>query len=574
MKTHSLSRIAGALVVALGLSTSAMANETSSGISGQIMNPKGNAAINTTITVTHIPTGITKTVKTNESGHYNLRGLKVGGPYKIVIDSETFKDQEHNNIYLTVGKPLRFSTDLEVDDVERIQVTGSKIVGFTNKGSSGSWGAEEIINAPGGSRDLKDVLRSNPLVTVSTDSDSSMSIAGSNPRYNSFTVDGVKQNDDFGLNGNGYPTQRSPISIDAIAQVSVETTPFSARNGGFSGGQVNAVTKSGTNEFHGSLSYEKDSSDWAGDFESIDGKEIDLEFESTNYAFTLGGPIIEDELFFFLSYDKYDAPTTVEYGPKNSNAANPTGVSLADYERVRNIAQSVYGVDAGTWDAQPEEQDEKLLVKIDWNINDDHRAAFTYQNTEGNVTRNMTSSENELKLSTHWYNKNEKLETLAAHLYSTWSDDFSSEIKLAWKDVDTEQAPNSKAMGDVTIETESGNIALGPDKYRHGNALTNTTISFRALGEYLYNDHEISFGLEYDTVDVMNLFAPDSLGVFTFYGIDDFEARNADYMSYKNAYTNNVADAEANFKFTTTALFVEDLFYITDDIILTAGLRY
>jgi len=574
MKTQRLSLISSAVVLALGLTTSAMAAETSSGISGKILNPAGTAAANTTITVTHIPTGIKKTVTTNASGSYNLRGLKVGGPYKVVIDSEQYKDQEHNDIFLTVGKPLRLSADLQADDIERIQVTGSGMIGYTNKGSSGSWGSDEIINAAGGNRDLKDVLRANPLVTVSTDSDASMSIAGSNPRFNSFTVDGVKQNDDFGLNGNGYPTQRSPISIDAIAQVSVETTPFSARNGGFSGGQINAVTKSGANELFGSFSWERDSSDWAGTPKNLEGEDVDLDFESTTYAATLGGAIVEDKLFFFLSYENFDAPTQVEFGPEGSNAANKTNATLAEYERVRQISQSVYGVDVGTWDAQPEQTDEKILVKIDWNINDEHRAAFTYQNTDGNVTRNMGTSDSELRLSSHWYNKSEKLQTLAAHLYSTWNDDFSSEIKLAWKDVDTAQTPNSKAMGDVTIDTEDGRIALGPDKYRHGNALTNETISFRALGEYLYNDHEISFGVEYESVDVMNLFAPDSLGVWAFDSIDDFEAQKADYMSYKNAYTNDVADAAATFKFSNLAFFIEDSFYITDDILLTAGLRY
>ena len=575
MKTHRLSRITGALVLALGLTTSAMANETSSGISGKILTPTGQAAPNTTIIVTHIPTGAKKTVVTNDTGSYNIRGLRVGGPYKVVVDSDAFKDQEHSNIYLEVGKQFRLSANLQVDNIERIAVTGTMVSGFTNAGSSGSWGADEIMKAAGGNRDLKDILRSNPLVTVSTDSDASMSIAGSNPRFNSFTVDGVRQNDDFGLNGNGYPTQRSPISIDAIEQVSVETTPFSVRNGGFSGGQINAVTKSGTNEFKGSFSYEKESDSWGGTPKDLDGDDAELEFESTTYAETLGGPIIEDKLFFFASYENFDKPTSVEWGPDGSTAPTEVRASLADYERIRDIAQSVYGVDAGVWNAQPEEADEKLLVKIDWNINDDHRAAFTYQNTEGNVTRNMSTSSSELKLSTHWYNKNEKLETLAAHFYSDWSENFSSEIKLAWKDVDTEQASNNKLIGDVTVEIENGvRVALGSDKYRHGNALRNQTFSFRALGEYLYEDHEISFSLEYDTISVVNLFAPSSLGEWSFDSIEDFENREASYLAYANAYTNNIADAEARFKFITTTFFIEDAFDLTDEIRVTAGLRY
>jgi hypothetical protein len=584
MKNHRLSNIAGAVVIALGLSTSVMANETSSSILGKVNTPAGQPAANTKVTITHIPSGTVKVVETNESGSYSARGLRVGGPYTIVIDSDEFKDQQQNNVYLEVGKPLRISTDLDVDDVERIAVTGSRVVGFTNKGSAGSWGSDDIMNAAGGNRDLKDVLRTNPLVNLSTDDDGTMSIAGSNPRFNSFTVDGVRQNDDFGLNGNGYPTQRSPISIDAIEQVSVETTPFSARNGGFSGGQINAVTKSGTNEFHGSLSWEKDSDSWAGTpkdpaweddlNDPNDSPDIDLDFESTTYAATLGGPIIEDKLFFFASYEKFDAPAQIEFGPDGTSAPNATDASLADYEELRSVAQSVYGVDIGTWDKQPEEKDEKVLVKLDWNINDDHRASLTYQKTEGNVTRNTTSSDYELKLSTHWYDKNENLESLAAHLYSYWSDDFSTEIKLAYKEVDTAQAPSTKAFGDVTVATASGDIAFGADKYRHGNELDNQTLSFRFLGEYLYEDHEIAFGLEYESIDVRNLFAQDSLGTWEFDSIADFANQTASGLDYANAYTNNSDDVAAEFTFENTTLFVEDSIQLTDTFILTAGLRY
>jgi hypothetical protein len=575
MKTHHLSRIAGALVLALGISTSAMANETSSSISGKIVTPAGTPAANTKIIITHIPTGTTKVVETNDSGSYNLRGLRVGGPYKVVIDSDVYKDQAIDSIFLEVGKPFRLSANLEPADVERIEVTGSRVVGFTNKGSSGSWGSEEIMNAAGGNRDLKDILRANPLVTVSTDDDATMSIAGSNPRYNSFTVDGVRQNDDFGLNGNGYPTQRSPISVDAIEQVSVETTPFSARNGGFSGGQINAVTKSGTNEYHGTLSYEKRDSSWGGTPTSpFDGEDVELDYSETTYSATLGGPILEDKLFFFASYENFDKPTQLEWGPAGSAAPNPSNVTQAEYDRVIDIAQNVYGVTPGSWDEQPEQTDEKILVKLDWNINDDHRAAFTYQNTEGNVTRNLSTSKYELKLSTHWYNKNEKLESYAAHLYSTWSDDFSTELKVAYKKVDTEQIPGTRDFGDVAIRTSGGTISLGADKYRHGNALNNETLSMRFLGEYLYNDHEISFGAEYDSIDVFNLFAPNSLGTWEFDSIDDFENRVADDLTYANAYTNNVTDAGASFTFNTTSLFIEDSYYITDDFQVTAGLRY
>ena len=574
MKNYRLSRITGALVLAMSLSAPVIANETSSGFTGQILTPTGTAAVNTKIIVTHIPSGTVKEIFTNDNGYYNLQGLRVGGPYKVVIDSEKYQDQEIQNIFLQVGKAQRISVELKDATSEVIEVYGNRPVGYTNSGSSGSWGSEEIRNAAGGNRDLKDILRSNPLVTVSTDSDSTMSIAGQNPRYNSFTVDGVRQNDDFGLNSNGYPTQRSPISVDAIDQVSVETTPYSVRNGGFSGGQINAVTKSGTNEFHGSLSYEKEDSAWAGTPKTPDGDEVELDFESTTYAATLGGPIIEDKLFFFLSYENYDEPQQLEFGPDGSTAPNASQASLADYNAVREIAQEIYGVDAGTWDKSPQLEDEKILAKIDWNINDDHRASFTYQKTEGNSTRNTSSNAYELKLSTHWYDKIENLESFAAHLYSSWTNDFSTEFKVAYKEVESIAATETKAFGDITVSTDSGDIAFGPDKSRHGNELANETLSMRFLGDYLYEDHEISFGFEYESIDVTNLYAPSSLGTWTFASLEDFENRLANEFIYENSYTGDVNDAAAQFEFSTTSLFLEDSYQVNDDLRITAGVRY
>ena len=574
MNNHRLSRLSTAVVFALGLSTAAMANETSSSIAGKIETPTGAPAANTKVIITHIPTGTVSTVETNASGAYTLRGLRVGGPYKIVIDSAQYKDQQFSNIFLEVGKPYRLSAHLEPDNVEKIVVTGSKIVGFTNAGSAGTWGAEDIINSAGGNRDLKDILRSNPLVNVSTDSDMSMSIAGSNPRYNSFTVDGVQQNDDFGLNGNGYPTQRSPISIDAVEQVSVDATPFSVKNGGFSGGQINAVTKSGTNEFHGTLSYQKTSSAWAGTPTKPDGTKVKIDYKSTDYSATLGGPIIKDKLFFFGSYDSFDKPTALDWGPSGTSAPNASNVSQADYQQVLDIAKNVYGIDAGIWNKQPKQTDKKILLKLDWNINDDQRAAFTYQDTDGNVTRGMSTSARTLNLSTHWYNKHEVLQSYAANFYSNWSDKFSSELKVAYKKVKTGQNPETKAYGAVSVRTAGGTLAFGPDKYRHGNALSNNTLSLRFVGDYLYKEHEITFGGEYKSIDVVNLFAPNSLGSWQFNSIADFQNKQASRLDYANAYTNNVADAEAKFTFANLALFAEDAFYVNDDLLITAGVRF
>ncbi|MDO6718573.1 TonB-dependent receptor [Psychrosphaera sp. 1_MG-2023] len=579
-----IKRSALGLAVAAALNVApVMADETSSAIRGVVTGNNGSLVTDAVITILHEPTGRVTTLKVNEAGNFNAKGLRVGGPYKIVIDSDEYKDSEISDVYLQVGKTLRLSPVLNLEEMETITVTGARIVS-DNRGGGASFGLREIESTPSVDRDLKEVLRLNPLVNIGAGSESQMSIAGSNPKYNSFSVDGVRQNDDFGLNGNGYPTQRSPISIDAVEQVSVNVTPFSVTNSGFSGGQVNAVTKSGTNEFHGSIFIEKKSDALAGDVKdpfSDEERDITPEFSEDVWGFTVGGPIIKDKLFFFTSYEKYDATAPIEYGPDGSSAPNSTDATVASYNEVVQIAKDVYGVDAGNWEVAPTEEDEKFLLKLDWNINEDHRVSATYQHTTGNSIRNQSSSGSELRLSSHWYNKEETLDNLSVHLYSDWTMDLSTEFKIAFKNVETIQASSSKAFGDITVATgldsrgrPAGNIAFGSDQYRHGNELDNQTLSLRFAGEYLMGDHVIGFGIEHESIDVRNLFAPDSLGRWEFDSIEDFRNKEAAEFFYSNAYSNDSEDAAAKFNFGSTSLFIEDAWAITSDFEVTAGLRY
>lgn len=582
MKLLKRSALGLAVVAALG-STSVIANDTTSAIRGVITGKDGSAVTDAVIKVIHVPTGRVTTVNVNEAGNFTATGLRVGGPYKLVIDSDKYKDAELQNIFLKLGETFRLAPVLDSEEVmETIAVTGSRVVS-ENRGSGGYFGLDSIQNTPSVDRDLKEVLRLNPLVNIGSGDGSPMSIAGANPRYNSFSVDGVRQNDDFGLNDNGYPTQRSPISVDAVEQVSVNVTPYSAKNSGFSGGQVNAVTKSGTNEFHGTFFIEKKDDSMAGDVVYTEDDEtttIEPDFSEDIWGFTVGGPIIEDKLFFFASYESYESTAPLLWGPAGSSAPNVTDATLEAVAQVQNIASSVYGVDAGDWNEAPKEEDKKTLVKVDWNINDDHRLSATYQNTKGNSTRNQTSGDWELRLNTHWYDKEETLDTLNVALFSDWSSDLSTELKISTKSVETKQAPARKEMGDVLIYTQNVNgrngaaIAIGPDQYRHGNELSNDTLSIRFVAEYLTGDHAISAGFEHDDVDVRNLFAPNSLGRWEFNSIEDFENGDASRFYYNNAYTNNVDDAAAKFSFGSTALFVEDAWALTPDLEVTAGLRY
>ena len=606
MNTHRLSRITGAVVLALGLSTSAMAADTSSSMRGKILSPTGQAASNVKITVIHEPSKTKREFTTNDSGNFTAKGLRVGGPYTVIIDSDTFSDTTLDNIFLSLGDTHRISEQLQEDSVERIQVTGSNIL-QTSGGSNSVFGAELINNVPSFNRDIKDVARLNPLASINGNGE--LVIAGGNPRSNSLTVDGIGQNDDFGLNFGGYPTEQPPVSLDAIEQISVDVSPFSASKGNFGGGTINAVTKSGSNEFKFSGFAETSTPSMAGDVEQIDVvtetyfPSWDTEkknprvrevlddsghqtFETSKvkpiqtqsrYGFNLGGPIIEDELFFFVNYASWSSELEFDYGLKDSGAGDEYNVTTEQYEEFNSILSDVYGL-TDSLGGTPKDTNESLLVKLSWNINEDHRLDFTYQWQDDQAEKNFGSGGNTVKLQSSRYNYATTFDNFATKIYSDWSDDFSTEIGISYKDVASDSQTNSD-IGQVTVHTTGSrdpSLTFGRDQYRHANqsATKNLTLSLDAT--YLMDEHEINFGIQYEDLNLYNLFGANSLGSWEFDTLEDF--RNQDIgsynFSYQNAYTGNTQDLAYDATRTQLSLYVEDNFYLTDDISVTAGVRY
>jgi len=385
------------MLAVLTVQSQALASDTSSAIRGLVVDANGVNQANVTVQIIHGPTGTTKTLTTTEGGVFQARGLTIGGPYTVKVtggSSKTF--EEVDDLVLQLGQTSKVvlnEKQAQVQEYERIQVTGQMaMAGTYKKGPSEEFSEQEIANTAAISRDLKSVLKSDSRMVVDTTADGgpALSIAGGSVRGNSLTVDGVKQNDDFGLNKNGYPGRRTPISLDAIEQLAVNVAPFEVTYGDFQGGNVNIVTKSGSNEFHGSAFFFRSDEGMAG--EDNKGEDLNIgDFEEDTYGFTLGGPVVEDTLFFFISYEKFDATKPYQFTLDNENgvveANEKIGVTQADFDLISQIAQDTWDYDIGQYDTTSEEEDEKLLVKFDWYISDDHRASLTYQDNEGNTVR-------------------------------------------------------------------------------------------------------------------------------------------------------------------------------------------
>lgn len=566
--------LAVAVTLALGVSNMALAN-TSSAIRGNVVTAAGENAANATVDILHVPSGTRSTATTNEAGVFSSSGLRVGGPYTITIRSAQ-GSKTYNDVFLALGEQFRLTAQLE-SDVERISVTGSSIIYANNTGSSSFFGAKDIENAPSFNRDLKDIIRNNPLVNING-ADGTISVAGTNPRFNSIAVDGIGLNDDFGLNMTGYPTTRSPISLDAIDQIIVDTSPFNAKDSGFQGAKINAVTKSGTNDLAGSFFFEKQNDSLAGKFRNpVTGVKGPLDFDEETWGVTLGGALVQDKLFFFGSYERYTSPQSSGWGPAGADGvANPTNVTLAELNRVAEIAQRIYGVDVGEWAASPKTEDEKILIKLDWNINDFHRAAITYQRTEGDQISNTTSEAQTLKVSSQWYNRSEEIDSFALKLFSDWTNDFSTEIYATYQDRQTGQNSLS-TLPQVFIRVEGDSnrqIAFGSDHSRHANELANKALILGVDGTYLLDEHKLTFGYQFKETEASNLFVQYARGSYTFDSIEAFENRTALNLRYKNAPTLNPRDAIVGFKRGEHAFYLQDEYALSADVLLNFGLRY
>ena len=414
MPDRLVAALLGAGVVAILAAPVAIAQETTSSLSGFLVGADGLPIPDALVTVVHLPSGTTKLTTTNTSGAFSATGLRVGGPYRVTAQAEGMQEVTIEDLHAQLTE----RTSVTLVALPIAELAGIEVTGFSRRdvsiGADSRYGAKEIKELPSINRDVKDIVRIDPKAWVDPTNDDALEVAGVNSRYNTITVDGVRQSDDFGLNNNGYPTQRSPLSVDAIEAVSVLSAPFSVEYSFFRGSTINMVTKSGTNEFRGSGFYYKGDDSLLGD--RTGDTEVNLVFDEDVYGGTLGGPIIRDRLFFFLSYEKLERKAPQDIGATGSGfPVEVPNVSQSDYDRIRQIGLDVYGFDVGQTLASAPEEDEKILAKLDWNVNDSNRASLAYQRTEGNelIVNNTNNNPALFRLGapSNWYDRAILMET-------------------------------------------------------------------------------------------------------------------------------------------------------------------
>ena len=557
-------------LMAIFAAGTAVAQNTSSSIRVVVTDEGGAAVSGISVRVTHVPTGRTRTANTNSNGVATTRGLAIGGPYEVSIagggdyaadvQQDIFVKLDQGEVVKIVARPV----------IEEIVVTAQAVTEQVVVGVGRSFDRARIDATPSLSRDFVSVLATDPKILVdnSVARGPAVSIAGANFRFNNLTIDGVAQNDNFGLSKNASATQRSPISIDAIEALTVNVAPYDVTFGSFIGGNINIVTKSGTNEFAGSVFAFSTTDSFTGN--KSEGENLGIgDFDEETFGFTLGGPVIKDKLFFFVNYESFETTR-----PSNSQTIdNIVGVTQADVDEVIDIFQTVYGFDPGIFDASDVDKDEKFLVKLDWDINDQHRAVASYQRAEGDVL--FDDFPDLAVLQTNRYNINEKLDAFSFQLFSNWTDNLSTEFKYGTKKVKNRQVSIDSSTPDFFIFTAGGgNIAAGGDRFRHNNQLDNESEQLRFKADYMIGDHVITAGYEREAKKTVNTFVPFTRGQWWFFSIDDFRNRAFGLLLFGGSTTGVVADAIGQFELVTSSFFIQDEWIATDDLILKFGLRF
>jgi hypothetical protein len=575
------------------------AQETTSAIRVTVYGPDGNPLSGVSVTTTDTRTGGSRTSQTNASGLVLERQLAVGGPYTVKASAENFADQTVTEIDLRLGDTYTVVLQLGSAAMEEVVVTAAQIRGQQMAlGPAAVFGLEDLQDMPAINRDLRDIVRNDPRLYIDPAfAGGAIHCAGANPRFNSLTVDGVRMNDQFGLNSNGYPTERQPFSYDSIEQVAVELAPFDVFYGQFTACNINAVTKSGSNEWHGSAFYDYTSDALKGD--KLEDEDIDTgDFDETRYGVTLGGPIMKDKLFFFVAYEKLDGANQFDRVPDGAATSGRVirGVSQEQLDEIYAIAQDLYGYTPGAAVRSLPNEDEKYTIKLDWDINEDHRANYTYNYNDGFNWAESDSDDNEYEFTDHFYERGAELKSHTGALFSNWTEQFSTEVRVSALDLENRQISRAGGeIGEVQIRTlndddgdgqfSSATVYMGTDDSRHTNYLNYEALNFKLAGNYALGDHLLTAGYEQDDLDVFNLFIQETRGEYRFDEecnssnpngcIEEFREGRPDDIYYQNSTTGNPNDAAAEWSYKIHTAYLQDEWVtLGGDLTVVAGLRY
>ena len=547
---------------------------TTAAMSGFVTEADGKPLANANVTVVHVPTNTTYKAITGTPGRFSFVGLPVGGPYTVSATAEGLAIKSITGLQTSLGE----STDVvlvgepskdEVVVLDKFNVQASATdLDANTTGASSVLSRRRILAQPTASNSFADLIKTNPFVSVRAYPQ--VQALGMNNRYNSITLDGAKINDSFGLNSSGLFSLNNPFALEAIEQFSISLTPYDVRQSGFAGASINAVSKSGTNQFHGSIYDLFTDQNWQG--KDVSGPTVGQRslLKERVYGFTLGGPILKDRLFFFVNFEKDlrdSSPIRAGLYPDQTAFLDPLYARIAQLPGAPNLG-SFGGVGASRL------ADTKRLAKIDWNITSGQRLSVRYSDTIGAQPSfgsfNASSfsqplvpnapppatvpptpsplpsgsfSNGTTSLSSNFYTLDVKEKVWATQLFSNWTPDFKTELSFSntkqdsvretpikFPEIRILNVPGISSSNVVvtppvaTTDSSTDAIRFGTETSSQGNELHVKTQTMGGSGDYTWRDFTVTAGADHEASNYYNLFRQGSYGIFSYKDLAAFQA--------------------------------------------------
>ena len=588
--------------------STAMAQITTSGISGKVT-ANGEDIIGATIKAVHQPSGTVYRAVTNIDGRYSIQGMRPGGPYVLEVSYVGYKTKEVKNFNLSLGQNtiLNESLSENAEMLQDVVVTADRNNNMRTDraGATTSINADQIEAVPTVSRSMNDLLKLTPQ---GANVGSGFSVGGGNYRQSYVTVDGAAFNNAFGIGGN-LPGNGSPISLDALDQISVSSSPYDVRLSGFTGGAISAVTKSGTNQFKGTAYMYTTNSHLRGN--KVSDYELNrLQSHSTTWGASFGGPIIKDKLFFFANGEYQNNISAGPSGTARVNASDEWSPSSgtvhrplqSDMDNMLSFLSKNYGYNPGRYQGYSlDTPSYKFLARIDWNINENNKLNIRFSKSHDKDSSAPSSSTTPFKDSVIYPGgedatggKSQSGRTANAGLYFESAryyqeknfTSFAAEWNSKWGGVNNvlratysyQDEPRTYVGGmfptvDI-LKNGSYYMGFGPDPFTEGNLRQVKTFVATDEATWSMGIQNFTAGLQFETNKATNGFGAASAGYYVFESMDDFMNGKAPRSYGVTFPMDGSGQFLATMKYNQFSAYVQDQVNFSDRFRLTAGLRF
>jgi hypothetical protein len=595
-----LKRIIPVITVLLAIPMLLMAQVTTSSLTGTVKNAQDEVLAGASITAVHVPSGTKYSTTSGSKGQFTINNMRPGGPYTVEITYVGYQKETQSEVYLRLAESFLLNTNLKstTEELQTVVVASAgrrnPILNANRTGASTNVSSREIQRLPTISRSLNDFTKLTPQANPTSNGPA---IGGGNYRQNYITVDGSDFNNSFGIGGN-LPAGGSPISLDAVEEISVNITPFDIRQSGFIGSSINTVTRSGTNNFSGSAyTYFRNQNQQGNEVKGGTFPRQPLDYKQ--YGVRVGGPIIKNKLFFFFNYEteeqtspgqlKTAATAALPFG-SNSLIARPTATEL---DNIRQYLMDNYEYDPGGYQGYDFVSDKtKIVGRIDWNINSKHRLNIRYSQVESKdpsfVSTSTSSSGvpsypfgagrndiNALHFENSNYFQDRNFYSLAAELNSTFGRRVSNQLRFSFNKQDEPRSTNSTLFPFVDIMKDGQPFtAFGYEPFSYGNFREVEIYSFFDNVNIQAGKHNLTLGVQVDLTKTLNGFQPLGASYYRFNSWDDFvNGVKPNDFAMTHSLSPGFAQAFSAFKFNQYSAYFQDEISVNSKFKLTIGLR-